>query len=123
LSHWASTYIGKPWVTPNGCWTHVREVFANHYGIDLPEIANSGNASAIRAASDDSGMRPAPLNAKPQDGDLCIMRSPLRLHAGVCVIANGQIGVLHSTRETGVVWQSWREATEGMTVQLWRRHV
>jgi hypothetical protein len=120
--HWAAQYIGRPWVPPNGCWTFVREVFANHYGITLPEITDSNNAHTIRAASDDSGMRPAPLDAKPEEGDLCIMRSPLRLHAGVCVIASGRIGVLHSTRDTGVIWEPWREAVAGMTAQLWRHH-
>lgn len=119
--HWAIPYIGRRWVPPNGCWTHVREVFANHYGVTLPEIADSSNARSIRTASVETCMRPTARGAAPQDGDLVIMRGQLRLHAGVCVEANGRIGVLHSTRDTGVIWQDWREATEGMTVQLWRR--
>lgn len=124
MTHWAHAYIGTRWTEAFNCWAFVRCVFFEQWRIRLPEIAESGNGNAhtIRAASDDTSMRPAPLDAAPQEGDLIIMRSPLRLHAGIVVVANGRIGVLHSTRDTGGVWQPFAEAIEGTTTQLWRRH-
>lgn len=121
MKHWAIKYIGLPYSDEYNCWWMCRKVFREQWNILLPTIAESGNAHIIRETSRDISMRSVPVGTAPQEGDLIIMRSQIKLHAGVVVYANGHIGVLHSTSQTGVIWQTWAEAIEGMAAQLWRR--
>lgn len=66
-------------------------------------------------------MRPAGEGSLPQDGDIVIMRSLVRLHCGLVVRLNGGLRVLHAAHDRGVVVEHWRDAVEGMTWELWRR--
>ena len=121
MTHWAYSYIGMPYSDEHDCWWVVRDVYRMHFSVDLPIVADAPGEETIRHVARGAGVRPA--SAPPQELDIVLMRSPLRLHAGIVTLNARRIGVLHSTRETGVVWQSWREATAGVTVELWRRHV
>jgi cell wall-associated NlpC family hydrolase len=132
MTHWARSYIGKPWAPASdesgparySCWGLVRAVFKARHGIDLPPVAVDqmdamlANARAIKQAVQASGWRP--VTGQPADGDVVVLRSPAWLHCGLVVRANGRIGVLHSTHQRGVEWQPWEQAIAGMTPELWR---
>jgi len=115
--HWAHSYIGQAWTPERTCWWLVREVLRMHAQVFLPAVPQW---QSLRRASRAYSMRRV-LEGMPREWDICIMRTPFNLHAGIVVVANGRIGVLHSTAQTGVVWESWLEAIEGSKVELWRR--
>lgn len=66
-------------------------------------------------------MRPVAGGLPPEDGDIVIMRSLVRLHCGLVVRLNGGLRVLHSSHDRGVVVDHWRDAVEGMEWELWRQ--
>lgn len=112
LRHWAADYIGKPWA-PDGegparysCWGLVRSALRRR-GVDLPVLAPRALRRAVRVRT-------------PKDGDVVLMRSRIRTHCGLLVRANGGAGVLHATRDAGVVWQPLDEASAGMRFEFWR---
>lgn len=129
MTHWAAHLIGLPWAQDGqgpraySCWGLVRHVFAVRHGIDMPIVAvgSDDNAAALAAAARVSGWRP--VQGKPQADDIVLMRGPLGRHVGVMVEANGSLGVLHASHETGVVWQPLADATAGgyHDIELWRR--
>ena len=133
IRHWARDYIHRPWA-PDGdgperfsCWGLVRHVYRARHGIELPhvvvgEAGETGvdNVVAIKQVVRAAGLRPLG-NVRPQDGDIVVLRSLIKLHCGLLVRANGRLGVLHSAHDIGVSWQPWALAIAGMTPELWRR--
>jgi hypothetical protein len=115
--HWAHTYIGRAWTPEQNCWFLVREVLRMHAQVFLPAIPQW---QSLRRASRAYQVRRV-LAGMPQEFDIVIMRTPFHLHAGIVVVANGRIGILHSTAQTGVVWEPWLQAVEDTTVELWRK--
>lgn len=131
MTHWAAGYPGLPYRAgadgPDAfdCWGLVRHVFRHRFGIEFPPVIvgddGADNVKAIKQSARVSGMRPLPAGTPPAEGDIVIMRSRVRLHCGVALELAGRVCVLHAAHECGVVRQNWRDATEGMTVDLWRK--
>lgn len=117
MTHWAHTYIGQAWTPERNCWWLVREAYRRCLDIELPVVPHW---RTIRQLCRAHRMRRVHDLAR-QEFDIVIMRTPFNLHAGLLIVANGRIGVLHSARETGVVFQPWLEAVAGTEVELWRR--
>lgn len=123
--HWANALIGRSYEECGGCWGMVRMVFSQQLGVDMPEVAvgtEDAQASAILAASQASGWRPAA--APEQEHDILLMRELTgRRHVGVVVHANGLPGLLHCTELAGVAWIALRDLQRlGYTDrECWRR--
>jgi len=126
-SHWATRYIGLPWeATGEGpdhfnCWAFVRFVQARHFGRDLPAIPNPEDLLAQARLFRDHPERArwTPVDT-PQEGDCVLLRQArYPVHVGVWVDADppsprvqgpgirraGGGGVLHCSRDLGVVFQ------------------
>ena len=136
MNRWVGAYVGLPHARdPHGdgpeafsCWGLVRHVFREVHGIVFAPVAvnetapsSAANARAILSCARASAMRRVPDETPPADCDIVIMRSLVRLHCGLVVHANGGLRVLHASHESGVVLEHWRDATAGMTTELWRR--
>lgn len=115
MSHWASTYIGRPWslggVGPDtfDCWGFFRFIQSNHYGIDVPLIGvATGSLREIVTTLEFHNERSNwSETSSPSDGDAVLMaRSQRPAHIGVWIKANGSEGVLHCMAGPGVVFQS-----------------
>jgi cell wall-associated NlpC family hydrolase len=118
MSHWAESYIGKPW--ENGkqgphafdCYGLVRAVYADQLGITLPIIpTDAENVSAIRASiaaeQQDNAWQPV---EELHDFDIVLLsQAHTPEHVGVWVCGS----LLHCIRKAGVVYQ---------TGQALRRH-
>lgn len=114
MSHWASEYIGKPWVSGGtgpdefDCFGLVRHVLNQHYGIDVPNVgvyANQHQASNLLRSSPELSKWTRVNN--PEDGAIVMMaRSRVPVHIGLCITANGQLGILHCAQPVGVLFQS-----------------
>lgn len=85
---------------------------------DEPDMRN---VAAIKAAARTSGMRPESAGARPQHMDIVVMSGPGTLHVGVVVVLGRQVRVLHASHAAGVVCEPWRDATAGLSIELWRR--
>ena len=134
MKHWAVAYVGMPHAQDAdgpeafSCWGLVRHVFRTVRGINFEPIAvdehapaSPDNARAILACARAASMRRVPGSPRPQEDDIVIMRSLVRLHCGLVVKLNGGLRVLHSSHESGVVLEHWPDAVAGMTWELWRR--
>lgn len=134
MNHWASRYVGAPYSRgasgPDAfsCWGLVRHVFLHVHGVAFEDLkideaspASSLNARAILACARAASMRPMPAGTRPQDGDIVILRSLVRLHCGMVVRLNGGLRILHAAHDRGVVVDHWRDGVEGMTWELWRQ--
>lgn len=127
---WAADQVGKPW-SPYGegphsysCWGLVRAGFRAMHGIDMPAVlvghVDESQVRAIKHAVTVSGWRRV-AGARAVH-DIVLMRSNVETHCGLVINANGHFGVLHSSHVRGVVYDTWEDATDGMTAELWRRH-
>lgn len=125
--HWAYALIGKPWSLEFDCWEFARQVFREHYAVELPEHA--AGVMILAGAAHTTGLRP--FEDDGQDGDLVLMRaSSGKRHVGIMIRANGKLGVLHNdghqtpTGPVGCVGfstlRSLREQGCG-AFQFWRR--
>lgn len=138
MSAWIRKYVGLQHApgadgpARYSCWNLVRRVFLVEHGIDLPPLAIATddviteplleNVAAIKQAARVAGMRPVKeMHQQPFPNDIVLLRSQVRLHAGVVVRANGRICVLHAAHGIGVVCEPWADAIAGMTPELWRR--
>lgn len=97
--HWSARYVGLPFGEGPGevhCWSLVRRVYAEVFGIDLPAYGDIGARDLIRVArAIESGAASEPwmAPAAPAEGDVCLMRS-----------ARGGTRVVH----VGVMTDPWR---------------
>jgi len=114
--HWASQYIGLPWSAqgegPDSfhCWAFVRHIQSKHFGRPLPEIPNPEDLLALaRAFRDHPERQRWDLVAEAADGDCVLLRQArYPVHVGVWLdveTSGGQGGVLHCSRDSGVVFQ------------------
>lgn len=111
MSHWARTYLGKPWQSGAGgpdaydCWGLVRAILRERYDIDVPPVPDADPESILQVASSmlkttrRDHWRPV---AKPEEGDVVtIGKARYPSHCGIWVEADGG-GVLHCERGVGV---------------------
>lgn len=137
--HWASQYIGRRWVSGArgpaefDCWGLVRWVFANHYGIELPEFvgvdANDHKAVlAFMRAQEEvraqvwADWQEVPV---PRDGDAVAMGGREFLnHVGIYIAAPEGSGVLHCRLNSGVIFQRLTDlkAANGFRRIIFYRH-
>jgi NlpC/P60 family len=109
-SHWATRYIGEPWVPHyHDCWGFFRRVQMEQFGRDLPEIDVDACAPLVcrRAfASHDERQRWVQVG-HPQEGDAVLMGKNARpAHVGVAVHVDAGAMVLHCVEGAGVVLQT-----------------
>lgn len=109
MSHWATQYIGRPWVAgEHDCWGFARSVWREQYGWDVPIVdVDSLNLRASIHAFERHPERRHWLGVGLYiEGDAILMGQGQRpIHIGVwCDVDGG--GVLHAVRGAGVVFQS-----------------
>lgn len=116
MTHWASDYIGEPWVAgANDCWSFFRRVQAEQFARQLPAIdpATYHVADIARAYRDAPEVAEWTIVDHPREGDGVLMGKAKRpTHVGVWIEADGG-GVLHCQEEGGVVFTS-RRALAGL---------
>lgn len=127
MTHWASRYIGMPYClgadgsSSHDCWSLVRCVMADQYGIDVPVInlMDDSLLKQVRAFEAHEERGKWLSVSEPQEGD-CVLLSHATHphHAGIWIEAD-EAGVLHALGEgqsgIGVVftaqhalrWQGW----------------
>lgn len=111
MAHWADRYIGLPWAHDGegpeafNCWTFVRHVSAERFGVALPIVPypdNDRELPGLLACHPERGRWDEV--AAPANGDLVLMRqSRWPVHIGIW-LAEAR-GVLHCARRAGVVFQ------------------
>ncbi len=130
--HWVNEYIGRPYrVGADGpdaydCWGLARAVQREHYGIELPVIAEVDRDEMLAVARAFRGHPEVSrwdMVGEPRDGDLVTLgRGTVSHHIGIYVEADGG-GILHAVRGAGVIW-SRPSALRGAGWQIlgiWRR--
>ena len=108
-AHWTQAYLGEPWSHERDCWAFARQVWAQHFGLDVPELILPAHdvlscIAAAQAAQADTDWIPV-REGEERDGDAALIgrgdREPH--HAGVWVDVGGRMRVLHCLRGPGVV--------------------
>jgi hypothetical protein len=104
--HWASKYIGTPWVNlEHDCWEFTRIVQKREFKRALPKIAL--NAKDVRACVKNATQeRDAHWQevASPIEGDCVLMsQNQQPTHVGVWVDVDGG-GILHCVEGAGVIF-------------------
>lgn len=128
--HWAARLIGIAWTPGFRCWSLVRLVFLERYGIEMPDVSADGddNTRAIKAAAEASGWRRS--DGPEQDGDIVLMMGPTGRHVGVIIAIGQRLLLLHNDGHMtergprgGVVAQPLSDATRDgyHTHEFWRR--
>lgn len=116
-SHWAGAYIGLPWARdgegPDAyhCWSFVRHILAAHFDLAVPRIPYSEDLIALARVFRDHPERrrwDEVSMAEVRPGDAVLLRQArYPIHIGVWLAEDGG-GVLHCSRDSGVVYQSSR---------------
>ncbi len=104
--HWASGYIGTPWVAGvSDCWHFAVGIWRDRFGWQVPvSLVDPTNPVAVRRrmAQPDWTAQWAKVTV-PVEGDAVLMRrGAYPSHVGIWVSANGG-GILHSVEGSGVV--------------------
>lgn len=113
MTHWATEYIGKPWALgaqgPDAydCWNFVRTVMRDRFNVAMPDVhvAQTLESTAGQLETNEERQNWTRI-LTPREGDVVLLaRSRLPVHIGICVIANGSLGVLHCVQGAGVMFQ------------------
>lgn len=106
MIHWASAYIGSPWIAGDSdCWSFARRVWRERFGLDVASVAaNSIDPRAVRRAFA-AGQAGWQAVVNPREGDGVLMaRGQWPCHVGVWIAPVEGAGVLHSVEGAGVVF-------------------
>lgn len=110
MTHWASGYIGQPWVAGvSDCWHFARRVWAERFGWDIPPVAaDATDARACRRAfavgHDGTGWMPTAGVCAPVEGNAVLMakgRHPC--HVGIWIRPTEGPACLHAVEGAGVI--------------------
>lgn len=108
MNHWATQYIGQPWIAgEHDCWAFARRVWREQFGIDVPtvDVDACNRLACVRAFSGHEELSNWHNVDTPQEGDAVLLsQSKHPSHVGVWVNADGG-GVLHCVQGIGVVFQ------------------
>jgi cell wall-associated NlpC family hydrolase len=112
MSHWATQYIGLPWVAgqdgPDAfdCWGFFRHVQRVQFGREVPAVeVRSLHAGAVRQTLKEHKYLGWARVENPREGDAVLMPRFDEVHIGIWLEVN-KGGVLHCARGFGVVMQS-----------------
>lgn len=127
MTHWASEYIGQPWIKgERDCWAFVRQVWAERFGLAVPviDVDPARLREVVRAFTGHPEFGNWVEVAYPREGDgVLLAHSRHPTHVGVWVDVDGG-GVLHCDQASGVVFASVTALTRcGWTVQRYYRHL
>ena len=106
MSHWATQYIGAPWVAgTHDCWAFARRVWREQFGMDVPAVAfDAASALSCRKALESAEERGHWQSVSPpREGDAVLMGKNARpAHVGIWLdTCAGR--VLHCVEGAGVV--------------------
>jgi cell wall-associated NlpC family hydrolase len=106
--HWATPYIGLPWVAGHSdCWSFARRVWRERFNWVVPVL--SVDPEDARAGRRALSVDPAEVGwahvVHPVEGDAVLMARGARpCHVGIWIAPESGPGVLHSVERTGVVF-------------------
>ena len=130
MTHWSARYVGLPFGDGPGqvtCWSLVRRVYAQEFGIDLPsygEISSLDLLRVARAMADGAAGESWAAVAEPKEGDICLMRSARGgsaiVHVGVMADARNLLHVEEAKAAVIVPLSHFSVATR---IAGWRRRV
>jgi len=107
MEHWASHYLGRPWVAGhNDCWAFFRRVQRERFARVVPvvEVDPGDVLSVARAFRDHQERQRWLLVETPEEGDAVLLyRTRYPTHVGVWIDADGG-GVLHCVEGAGVIF-------------------
>ena len=114
MNHWASDYIGLPYVPQQrDCWAFCRTVWSERFGLDVPVVEVNGYTlrSITRAFSHHPERALWNAVEYPREGDAVLLaHTRFPSHVGIWLDADGG-GVLHCQDPLGVIF-SRRDALE-----------
>lgn len=108
MMHWATEYIGKPYLrTAEGpdsydCWGLARTIFRTRMGLDMPQVAvgQATNLAAMREIA--CGFGWGKVDDAPQEYDALLMQSMFGRHIAVAIRANNKMVFIHADERAGV---------------------
>ena len=107
--HWSLGLVGLPWSVDFHCWTLVQQVYAQRFGIALPDMQYDALSllAAIRAFGDKQAEYAHWVKTDiPVEGSVVVMAIGSRpRHVGVWVDVDGGM-VLHNLESSGVILSS-----------------
>ena len=106
--HWATPYIGMPWVAGRSdCWNFARRVWQERFGWAVPLVdidVSDARAARHALAAQPIGDTWAQVD-RPVEGDAVLMAMGARpCHVGVWIEPESGPGVLHSVDGAGVIF-------------------
>ena len=114
MTHWAFSYIGKPWKSscdgPEAfnCWGLVLDVYRRFYGktLEIIPVPENNLKALIKTVEAHPERQRWEATSIPKEGDVALMRqSRYPTHVGLWVEVDGG-GILHCIQGAGVVFQS-----------------
>ena len=131
MTHWATDYIGKPWVVASDgpeaydCWGLVVAIHKRLYGRDLTIIPVQENNLRQLIKTIDAHPERANWDVvhKPMEGDIALMRQSRHpIHVGIWLDIDGG-GMLHCMQGAGVVFQNLHSlALTGWKIENYYRY-
>ena len=107
MAHWASLYIGRPWILgESDCWHTFCAIQREQYGREVVDVDVdiTDAASVVRSFAGRDGHWWAQVDGPPEDGDAVLMGTGGHpRHIGVYIDVDGG-GVLHAVEHSGVVY-------------------
>jgi cell wall-associated NlpC family hydrolase len=103
MTHWATAYIGTPWVAGDSdCWNLARRVWREHFAREVPSvIVDAASPLAGRRAFRDADLSQWTEVQSPREGDAVLMaRADAPCHVGIWLAFGA---VLHSVEGAGVI--------------------
>lgn len=136
FDHWCAPYIGKAHSkTGDGpdsfsCWGLVRAIVRERHGLNLPMVHLDGGklefgaVAALKDAARSGGWMRVIYSgrARPHEGDIVLLQSPIETHVGYVISYQRRLNVIHSKSGAGVVREEWADAIRGALPELWRRY-
>ncbi len=101
-----ANYVGRPWVRGEyDCWSLVRDVYADCYGIDIPNAPiDAGDLRQVIKTLESSAIRSQFHRVKnPVDGCLAEMGERHPVHIGIYIETPDGPFIMHNHAASGVV--------------------
>lgn len=109
MTHWATGYIGEPWVAQqNDCWAFCRRVWRDHFELEVPAVdVDAAHLALVARAFAGHAERANWIEVDlPREGDAVLLaHARYASHVGVWIEADGG-GVLHCDQASGVVFST-----------------